>query len=230
MMMVIRWGAMLGAALGLTLLVSGPTQASEKVQVSAKDFRRAQIAEVGMPTAPPRVVATFSLPGSKEVLGVACARKAKSENPAHCAVVDASGQILDASIGLNVMRVKDKKGEKIELLFAAQWDKKHVYIAGLAPLDPAFIDAVEAAFAADLSMIEFMSADEGFPIGVALDAGAKASGDKIVFGDAGEIERAKLVAELAKAPPPCEPPAPPAAEASEGGAEPAPDDGASAAD
>lgn len=190
------------------IALSAEAHAGKKVNVENSELREQQLLEVGVERAPPRVVVVFSMPGSKAKLGIACARKPKSEDPANCAVIDGKGKILDASVGLNVLRIKGKEGERLELLFTAQWDKQTVHVASYGPLDLAFIDGTARAFGADLSMIEYMDAEQGFPIGVALAGETKAEGTDLVFGAGGKISAATLVAELAKAPAPLPPPEP----------------------
>src|SRR5690606_4162843 len=132
--------------------------------VDGGEVRSQQLAEVGMPGAPPRVLATFKVPEHTSKYGVACARAAKPDASAHCAVIDDAGAIVDASVGLNVLRVakKGKIPEHLELLWRAEFGKTHVYIASRTAFSLENIDRVAKGFSADLSAIEFMPADQAF--------------------------------------------------------------------
>lgn len=200
--------------LGIALVFAPSTVGAKKHQtVKGEALRVAQVAEVGVERAPARVLTTFEAPGYKGKLAVACAREARPDTAAFCAVIDERGGVLDDSLGLNVLRTEDpKKGDHLELLFQAQLGKEVTYISTSAGLTPENLDAIGKAFQADLSMLEFMTGLDAFPVGVGLEGGAKISGEFIVFGKAATTPTADLLAEI-KAPPEPEPEPEPVADA-----------------
>ena len=212
--MVKAWLLRLVPAVAVATL-SGVVWASNAAHVDGGDIRTQQLGELGLEGAPPRVLATFKVPEHTGKHAVACGRAAKPETSAHCVVIDPKGAVIDSSVGLNVMRVakKGKVPEHLELLWRAEFGKTHVYIATRAPFSLESIDVVAKAFQADLSAIEFMPADQAFPLGVPLGGGVRADGGSLVFGDAGRVDATALVAEISKVPAAYVPPEPPAPEA-----------------
>lgn len=191
------------------MLLPTAVGAKKQIQTKGKDARIAQIAELGVPQKPARVLTTFSVPGQPGEFAVVCARAAQADAAAFCAVLDANGQVVDDSLGLNVLRVEDKrKGDHLELLFQAQFGKDHVYIAVKAALTPENLDVIGRGFQADLSMLEFMTGVDAFPIGVGLEGGVKVVGEYLVFGKAATTSTQQLLGEFKAAPvPPLEEPA-----------------------
>jgi hypothetical protein len=199
------------------LLVPTRVDAKKGTQIKAKDLRVAQVAELGEARKPARVVTIFAIPGRPGELAVACAREARPETAAHCGVLDESGKVLDDSLGMNVLRAEDrKKGDHLEILFKANIDKEHIYISANAPLSPESLDAIGRGFQTDLSMLEFMTGLDAFPIGVGLEGGVKVVGEYVVFGQAATTRTSELLAEFKGAPPP------PVEEEGEAVAEPSP--------